>query len=211
MGQTVKKKTCRCEVVGVEWQIEREESERKRSGCNEQEASGMNSQRWPRMAGLNWPGSGRWRLGGGLRGSCTSSWTERERQKDDGGRERGPRAPTGVALHSSWGLTADLDLWIFLSASMSLSLALSPPNQNTCFNSEGYTHDRLRYVPPCSLFFISYGKSLNQAAARPQFITQLPAVQKTNNSSLTLKVSLHACCCRWSLSVDWLSGISDGM
>lgn len=72
-------------------ELERERKrmrEKGRSGCNEQEASGMNSQRWPRMAGLNWPGSGRWRVGGGLRGSCTSSWTERERQKDDRARER---------------------------------------------------------------------------------------------------------------------------
>lgn len=73
-------------VTGID--RERRARERESSGCNEQEASGMNSQRWPRMVGLNWPESGKWRLGRGLRGSCTSSWTEGERQKDDREKER---------------------------------------------------------------------------------------------------------------------------
>lgn len=83
---------------------DRAETVRESSGCNEQEASGMNSQRWPRMVGLNWPGSGRWRLGGGLRGSCMSSWIKRERDIKMTERKReseAPRALTGVALHSS--------------------------------------------------------------------------------------------------------------
>lgn len=180
MGQTVKRKTCRCEVVGVEWQIEREERERKRSGCNEQEASGMNSQRWPRMAGLNWPGSGRWRLGGGLRGSCTSSWTERERQKDDGGRERGPRAPTGVALHSSWGLTADLDLWIFLSASMSLSLSLSLPPIKTHALTLRVTH-----TTGCGMFHHARYSSFNMASLS----TRLQHGHSSSHSCLQLKTN----------------------
>lgn len=76
--------------------------------------------------------------------------TERRRRE----RERPPGAdrcspPLQLRPHS-WPGSLDISLCVYVS----LSLALSPPNQNTCFNSEGYTHDRLRYVPPCSLFFI---------------------------------------------------------
>lgn len=63
------------------------EGERGRSGCNEQEASGMNSQRCPCMAGLKWPGSGRWRLGGGLRVQLDRKRETERRQRE---RERGP-------------------------------------------------------------------------------------------------------------------------
>lgn len=43
---------------------------------------------------------------------------ELEREK----RGEGPRALTGVALHSSWGLSADLNLWIFPRTNLCLSL-----------------------------------------------------------------------------------------
>lgn len=84
-------------------------------------------------AWLGWTGldPGRRRLGGWV-----GVWVERflhvqldrkretERRQRGRERERGPRALTGVALHSSWGLTADLDLCIFLSMSVSLSRSL---------------------------------------------------------------------------------------
>lgn len=48
-----------------------------------------------------------------------------QKKRDRKTTERGPRALTGVALHSSWGLTADLDLGIVLPLTPSEPHALT--------------------------------------------------------------------------------------
>lgn len=134
-------KTCRRFAgEGLLWQIERR-------GAH---AVNRKHPEWIPRDGHAWPGRAGLDLeGGGLRGSCTSSWTERERQKDD--RERPPGAdrcspPLQLRPHS-WPGSGDI--------SLPLPPCVRPltPIENTCSNYEelcttGYGNS------PCSLFLI---------------------------------------------------------
>lgn len=98
-----------------------------------------------------------------------------QKERDRKTTERGPRAPTGVALHSSWGLTADLDLGIFLSLSLCvylfLALSLPPPPIQTCFT--------LRVAQTTSSGMLQYVSYLiwQVSQPQPQFTIQLPGVK----------------------------------
>lgn len=99
-------KTCRCCAgEGLLWQIERRGEERT-------QWTGSIRNEFPEMAThgraeLAWM----WEVGGCEAPARPAGQKERDRKTTERG---GPRVLTGVALHSSWGLTADLDLGIFL-------------------------------------------------------------------------------------------------
>lgn len=101
---TKRVKTCRCFAgYGLLWQIERRWVHM--ANRKHPEWIPRDGHAWPGRAGLDlW--------GGGLWSSCTSSWTERERQKDD--RERPPGAdrcspPLQLRPHS-WPGSGDRSL-----------------------------------------------------------------------------------------------------
>lgn len=127
MGQIVKRKTVRWRIVGVEWQIEKEEQEGAVGAMNRKHPEWIprDGHAWLGWTGLDL-GAGGW-VGGWEAHARPAGQKERDRKMTERTRERGPRALTGVALHSSWDLTADLDLWIFFSMPMSFSLTFSLP------------------------------------------------------------------------------------
>lgn len=156
-------------------------------------------------AWLGWTGLD---LGGGdWVGGWESSWTESERQKGDREKERErPWALTGVALHSSWGLTADLDLWIFLCLCLSLARSLSlPPPVKTHASLPRVTHMTRHFM-----FHHVHYSSFNMAS-RPTRLHNFTLLNARNIRvhSVSMQPAVHICfwlrkACReqWFLTVQ---------
>lgn len=104
--------------------------------------------------------------------------------------ERGPWALTGVGLLSSWGLTADLDLGIFLPTSRSF-------HRSRGFSTDGSqttVYGTLHHVRRTSFNMATLSTRLRQ---QPQFIWQVPGVKKKKKKVAPFvkpawKVSHHA-------------------
>jgi len=170
MGHIIKRKTCR---LGL-WRWSDRERQREReewmqwTGSIRNEFPEMAMHGWAELAWIREVETG-WGVESLLHVQLDRKTTERKR-------ERGPRALTGVALYSIWGLTADLDLWIFFSMSMSMSLSPSVKTHALTLRVTHTTSRMLHHVHNSSFNMASLPTSLQHSHSSSQSCPELKTI-----------------------------------